>query len=176
MGFVITDRTKAYQFGMRKRSVSRYRRIRHKFSTEMDGLNSNYLSRVALAIEIPGYSQTGELPGCSGRNLVLSEALEFAGGQARFIVLRRVGCTASGPYGCVEGVNSNDVTIDADLDFVPVLNGRQVPPFFMFGTAEKWCEDILIADIVLLGTDCVNLTAVNNDQCVYAYDDAVAPS
>ena len=170
----ITDRDKAYQFGMRKRSAIRYRRKQYKFSTEMDGLNSNYLSCDGLGIEMPSYSQTGALLSFSGRSLVLSEDVEFASGT-HYITLRKPDGTASGPYVCTQGPASNEIVIASDLDFTPVINGRQEPPFYMFGTADSWCERVLIKDIKPVGTDRVNLTAINDDDRVYLYDEALAP-
>ncbi|WP_396586471.1 host specificity factor TipJ family phage tail protein [Bermanella sp. R86510] len=171
----ITDRTKAYQFGMRKRSAMRYRRKQHKFATEMDGLNSNYLSYDGLAIQSPSFSQTGELLSYEGNILVLSEPVEFSAGT-HYIALRKPDGTASGPYECVKGEQDSEVIISQSLDFNPVINGRQEPPFFMFGVASEWCERVLIQDIQPSGTDRVNLTAISDDPRVYAYDDAVAPN
>lgn len=171
----ITDRDKAYQFGMRKRSAIRYRRKQYKFATEMDGLNSNYLSYDGLGVEMPSYSQTGALLSFNGRSLVLSEDVEFASGT-HYITLRKPDGTASGPYVCTKGAASNEVVIASDLDFTPVINGRQEPPFYMFGTADSWCERVLIKDIKPIGTDRVNLTAINDDDRVYLYDDALAPN
>ena len=173
--FGITDRTKAYQYGMRKRSAMRYRRKQHKFATEMDGLNSNYLSYDGLGIESPSFSQTGELIAFNGRTLTLSEDVEFGTGT-HYIALRKANGTASGPYVCTQGAASNEVILASDLDFVPVINGRQEPPFYMFGVASEWCERVLIQKIEPSGTDRVNITAINDDDRVYAYDDAVAPS
>lgn len=173
--FGITDRTKAYQYGMRKRSAMRYRRKQHKFATEMDGLNSNYLSYDGLGIESPSFSQTGELIAFNGRTLTLSEDVEFGTGT-HYIALRKANGTASGPYVCTQGAASNEVILASDLDFVPVINGRQDPPFYMFGIAAEWCERVLIQKIEPSGTDRVNITAINDDDRVYAYDDAVAPS
>lgn len=171
----ITDRTKAYQFGMRKRSAIRYRRKQHKFATEMDGLNSNYLSYDGLAIQSPSFSQTGELLSYENNKLVLSEPVIFSAGT-HYIALRKPDGTASGPYECVKGDQDNEVIISQSLDFNPVMNGRQEPPFFMFGVASEWCERVLIQDIQPSGTDRVNLTAISDDPRVYAYDDAVAPN
>lgn len=170
----ITDRDKAYQFGMRKRSAIRYRRKQYKFATEMDGLNSNYLSYDGLGVEMPSYSQTGSLLSFSGRSLVLSEDVAFESGT-HYITLRKPDGTASGPYVCIQGSASNEVVVASDLDFTPVINGRQEPPLYMFGTADSWCERVLIKDIKPIGTDRVNLTAVNDDDRVYLYDDALAP-
>ena len=173
--FGITDRDKVYQFGMRKRSAIRYRRKQYKFATEMDGLNSNYLSLDGLGVEMPSFSQTGELLAFSGRTLTLSEDVTFAAGT-HYIALRKPDGTASGPYVCTQGTASNVVEIATDLDFTPVINGRQEPPFYMFGVASEWCERVLIQKIEPSGTDRVNITAINDDDRVYAYDEALAPA
>lgn len=174
--FGITDRNKAYQFGMRKRSEKRYRRVIHKFSTEMDGLNSSYLSYDGIAVEIPHYGKTGEVVGQQGNSLYLSEPVEFATG-AHYILVRKPTGHASGPWRVVQGADEYEVVItDGPLDFTPVFNGSQERPAFTFGNAEEICERVLIKDIKPTGTDRVALTAVNDDDRVYLYDDALAPS
>ena len=174
--FGITDRNKAYQFGMRKRSEKRYRRVIHKFSTEMDGLNSSYLSYDGIAVEIPHYGKTGEVIGQQGNSLYLSEPVEFATG-AHYILVRKPTGHASGPWQVVQGADEYEVVItDGPLDFTPVFNGSQERPAFTFGNAEEICERVLIKDIKPTGTDRVALTAVNDDDRVYLYDDALAPS
>ncbi len=173
--FGITDRNKAYQFGMRKRSEKRYRRVIHKFSTEMDGLNSSYLSYDGIAVEIPHYGKTGEVVGQQGDSLFLSEPVEFAIG-AHYILVRKPTGHASGPWQVVQGADEYEVVItDGPLDFTPVFNGSQERPAFTFGNAEEICERVLIKDIKPTGTDRVALTAVNDDDRVYLYDDALAP-
>lgn len=171
----ITNRTKAYQFGMRKRSALRYRRKRHTWATEMDGLNSNYLSYDALGIDIPGYSQTGRVEGINGRSIKVNQDLEWVVG-VNYLGLRNPEGLLSGPYVCTKGNDVSTVIIDADLDFIPVMDGTQEPPLFMFGSDRQWCERILITDIKPSGSERVQLKAVNDDDRVYLYDDAEAPN
>jgi len=170
--FGITDKTKAYQFGMRKRAVSRYRRVRHSFSTEMDALNSRYLSFDALGIDMPGYSQTGRVEAVQGRTLYLNQDLEWGEGVHN-VGVRRPDGTLSGPYQCWPGGDSNIVVIDKDLDFTPVFNGSHEPPYFMFGESEKWCLPVLVKEIKPQGAEKVRVLAYEYSDDVYQFDNAV---
>lgn len=170
--FGITDKTKAYQFGMRKRATQKHRRIRHSFSTEMDALNSRYMSYDALGIDMPGYSQTGRIESVSGRALQLNQDLEWGAG-VHYIGIRRPNGTLSGPYQCTAGASADSVVINADLDFVPVFNGSHEPPYFMFGEVDEWCIPVLVTEIKPIGTDKVKVMAFEYSDDVYKYDDAV---
>jgi hypothetical protein len=68
-----------------------------------------------------------------------------------------------------------EISIAIDLDKA-AINSRQEFLVYMFGTADSWCERVLIKGIKPIGTDRVNLTAVNDDERVYYYDDALAPN
>jgi hypothetical protein len=170
--FGVTGKTAAYRFGMRHRSVQKYRRIRHHFSTEMDALNSRYMSYDALGIDMPGYSQTGQVESVAWRTLQLNQDLEWGGGTY-YIGIRRPDGTLSGPYTCSEGADSDKVVINVDLDFEPVFDGGHEPPYFMFGKADEWCIPVLVTDIKPSGTDKVKVTAFEYSEDVYLYDDAV---
>ena len=54
----VTTRDKAYQLGMRQRSIQFHRRKKYSFSTEMDALNSEYWSTAMLGDDIPSYAQS----------------------------------------------------------------------------------------------------------------------
>lgn len=172
----ITDRAAAYRFGMRRRAKQVHRRVRHHFSTELDALNSRYMSYDALGINMPGYSQTGRVDAVDGRTLLLNQDLEWGDlAVTHHIGIRRPDGTLSGPYECSPGASSDSVVINADLDFVPVFNGSHEPPYFMFGEADEWCQPILVTDIKPSG-DTVKVTAFEYSADVYAYDDSVPPS
>lgn len=173
--FGITNKDKAWQYGMRDRRILRYRRKQYTFTTEMDGLNSSYLSYDALGSDIPGYSQTGRVTAVNGRLITLNQPLEWTLNAAHFIALRRPNGTLSGPYSCTKGDAPTQVLLGADIDFTPDLTGNQEPPLFQFGSAERWTLPVLITDIKVNGTDRVKLTAVNYDARVYADDDNLAP-
>lgn len=172
--FGITDRTKAWRYGMRQRRAERYRRTSYSLKTEMDALNSRYMSYVALADDIPGYAQSGRVDAVSGRNIRLDAVVEWGSGT-HHLALRKPNGTLSGPYVATAGEGAYTVVIDADLDFAPVLDGSMEPPLWMFGEAERWCYPALVTEIKPSGTDNVSVMAVNYDDRVYADDDN-APS
>ncbi len=159
---------------MRKRREIRYRRTKYNFTTEMDALNSSYLSYDALADDIPGYSQTGKMIAAKGREIVLSDPVEWGIGT-HYISFRKPDGTLSGAYVCTIGNASNSVLLNADLDFVPDCSGKIELPLFQFGEANRWCLPALITDIKPSGTDKVSVTAVNYDYRVYADDDNSPP-
>lgn len=173
--FGITNRDKAYQYGMRKRRTRRYRRTRFDFKTEMDALNSRYMDYCALADEIPGYEQTGRVEYMVGRTVFVDAELEWQEGEQHVIALRKPDGKLSGPYQASIGSQVNEVIIDRGIDFFPVFDGSMEPPLFMFGTADKWCNLVLITDIKPSSIDKVSVTAVLDDVRVYADDDTPAP-
>lgn len=173
--FGITNRDKAYQYGMRKRRTRRYRRTRFDFKTEMDALNSRYMDYCALADEIPGYEQTGRVEYMVGRTVFVDAELEWKEGEQHVIALRKPDGKLSGPYQASIGSQVNEVIIDRDIDFIPAFDGSMEPPLFMFGTADKWCNLVLITDIKPSSIDKVSVTAVLDDVRVYADDDTPAP-
>lgn len=167
----ITNKTKAWQFGMRQRRIMRYRRTQYTFKTEMDALNSRYMSYCALADDIPGYSQTGRLEhAASTHYLTVDQPLTWGSGT-HYFALRKPNGTLSGPYIVTAGLDEYSVSTEHPIDFTPLLDGSQEPPLFMFGTAERWCYPALITDISPQGTDKVSVKAVNYDERVYADDD-----
>ncbi|WP_350635630.1 host specificity factor TipJ family phage tail protein [Pseudoalteromonas sp. GW168-MNA-CIBAN-0100] len=174
--FGITDKDKAYQFGMRKRRIRRYRRTQFDFKTEMDALNSRYMDYCALADDIPGYEQTGRVEYAVGRTIFTDAELEWQDGEQHILALRKPDGKLSGPY-VASKVNGsvNAVVIDKDLDFVPVLDGSMEPPLFMFGITNRWCNAVLITDIKPSSIDKVGVTALLDDVRVYEDDDTPAP-
>jgi len=172
--FGITDKDKAWRLGMYKRRMRRYRRIQYSFKTEMDALNSRYLSYCALADDIPGYSQTGKVEAAEGNVLYLDQPLEWQTGT-HYLAIRKPDGTLSGLYTAAVGSDAYQVILDRPLDFTPVLDGIQESPLFMFGVAERWSLPALITDISPSGTDKVSVKGVNYDERVYADYDNNAP-
>jgi len=170
--FGITDETKAWRFGMYKRRLRRFRRTQYSFKTEMDALNSRYLSYCALADDIPGYSQTGKVTFSDGPILYLDQPLDWGEGT-HYLAVRRPDGTLSGLYTATPTSDQSIVLLDKDLDFSPDYDGGQELPLFMFGQAERWSLPALVTDISPSGTDQVSVKAVNYDDRIYAdYDNA----
>lgn len=177
--FGITDHQQAWTFGMRERRLARYARTQYKWGTEMDGFNSRYLSYVALADDVPGYSQSGQLydwrPLPGGAWLKLDADIKWETGKTHYLALRKPDGQLSGPYQAIKLTGLDELQIVGELDFTPDFSGRQELPLWQFGTSESWTFPALVTSVKPSGTDKVNLTARNYDDRVYIDDNSVAP-
>lgn len=171
----ITDPTKAWQFGMRKRRIIRYRRTEYTFETEMDALNSSYLSYDSLGDDIPGFSQTGRVDAVYGRILELNQPVEFTEGT-HFIAVRKPDGTLDGPHVCTMGQHSQQVILENKLGFIADTSGRIEPPLYQFGIAERFNHAVLIHDVTPAGSDSVKVKAWEYDSRVYLDDDNSPPA
>lgn len=177
----ITDRNKAYQYGMRRRRVHEYRRDMFTFSTPGDALNSRYLSYCAVCADVPGYfGQSAILTGFqqSGDGYVMrsSEPLDWSAGGAHVIALRRPDGTVSGPY-YASRIDDYRFFIIGSVDFVPDLswNNNIDPPHLLFGAIQTWAYKILVTSVSPRGTTSAAVEAVGYDERVYLDDDSLAP-
>ena len=98
----VTDRTRAWRNGMRRRMVQLYRRWDNAWSTGLDALNSDYLGYCAVVNDVPGYGQSAVLLGFEaiGGGLVqleFSEPLDWSSADPHVVALRRPDGTLSGP-------------------------------------------------------------------------------
>ena len=177
--FGVTSYQKAWQFGMRERRLARYVRDEYSWGTEMDGFNSKYMDFVAVADDVPGYSQNGRLLGIelAGVNTVLTldQPVEWQQGQPHVIALRKPDGRLDGPYTAYAMLAADQVRITKPLSFTPDLSGRMEPPLWQFGTTNNWCFPAKITNIKPSGTDKVSMTARNYDERCYRDDNSTAP-
>jgi len=173
----VTDRTRAWRIGMRIRREMRYRRWTYGLETELDALNSGYLSYVPLVDDIPGYGQSAILHSitASGGDALIrvSEPLVWTEGESHVVAYRRPDGTVAGPFAAAPGPDDYSVIADVPTPW-PVISLSQEPPHVYFGTTERWAFPALITDISP-GDGRVSVTAVNYDPRVYA-DDNNAPA
>lgn len=174
----VTDRTRAWRIGMRRRRQQVYQRKRYSFSTELDALNSGYLDYALLGDSTPGYGQSAMLKGYaqlgSQHMLVSSERLNWSAGGEHWVALRRRDGSASGPY-IATRIDDYRMTIPT-LDFVPILDSAMDAPVLQFGPKAKFCYPALIKEVNPSGTVSCNVTAVNYDARVYLDDDNFPPA
>lgn len=174
----VTSRDKAWQIGMRQRRATKYRRYVYSFSTELDALNSRYLSYTALGDDVPGYNQSAILeafaPVGSDTLLVSSEPFNWSEPGVHMAGIRRKDGTLSGPYVATR-VDDYRFTITG-LDFTPDVSWDVEPPHIIFGQVARWSYPALITEISPSGRSGVNVKAINYDVRVYADDDGVAPN
>lgn len=173
----VTDETRAWRIGMRKRRAQRYRRWGYTFNTELDAMNSGYLSYVPLLDDVPGYGQSAILEDYAviGAGAVLrsSEPLDWSAGGAHVVGLRRPDGTLSGPFTATR-IDDYRLTIPTHPDFVPDLSWTIEPPHIYFGPLIRWNYPALITEVSPSGNGC-NVTAINYDVRVYADDDNSPP-
>ncbi|MCK8687963.1 host specificity factor TipJ family phage tail protein, partial [Pseudomonas umsongensis] len=171
----VTNRDKAWRIGRRMRRAQIYRNKSYNFSTELDALNSGYLSYDAVADDIPGYGTTAILEdftsGVGPVILTSSEDFTWKSGASHVVALRRPDGTLSGPW-AASRVDDFRLAIPA-LDFEPDLSWDIEPPHLLFGESTRWCYPVLITSIDP-GDHSADVEAVNYDPRVYADDDKFA--
>ncbi len=169
----VLDRTRAWRIGMRHRRMQKYRRKIYKFATELDALNSSYMSFCAVGDDVPGYSQSAILlsftPITGAVLLQSSEAFTWATGQSHVVGIRKPDGTLSGPYSATR--ISEKVLSIPSIDFTPDTTWDIEPPHLIFGTTTRWSYPVLISSISHNGESKVDVEAVNYDARIYADDD-----
>ncbi|MFJ7787735.1 host specificity factor TipJ family phage tail protein [Pseudomonas sp. NPDC096925] len=172
----VTDRDRAWRYGMRQRRAQVYQNKSYSWSTELSALNSGYLSYDAVADDIPGYAQSGIMTGfTAGEGPVIiesSEAFVWSEGQAHVLAVRRPDGSISGPW-VASRIDDYRIAIQS-IDFVPDLSHQIEPPHLLFGISTRWCYPVLVTSIEP-GDYSAEMEAINYDVRVYADDDNFAP-
>lgn len=171
-------RTQAWQIGMREARRLRYQRWEYSFGTEMDALNSEYGSYVALFDDLIGRGQSALLrhiaPHEGGAELHVTEPLRWIEGKSHVVAYRRPDGSFAGPWAATKGYDEYSVIADIPTPWPEVTLKQELPHIF-FGQADKFEFPALITDIKPQGTDRATVTAVNYDARIYA-DDNNEPS
>lgn len=172
----VTSRVKAYQIGMRRRRVQRYRPDTFSFATEADALVSRYLSYCAVADDVSGYPQSAllmafELLASGPVLLTSSEPLDWSAGGAHGVMLRRPNGSVAGIYPATR-VDDYSVTVPS-LNFVPDVSWEIEPPHLLFGQLDRICYPVLITSVAPNGLASAQVEAVGYDARVYLDDDSL---
>ena len=187
----VTDRTRAFRFGMYQRSVDRYENSQTRFQTGLEGVLATYGDLVRVSSDVPRWGQSGYIKsiiysGSPAVGFVCSEPLQWTdGGNHVFSTRDRFGKVLQ--Y-VVTGTNvaatANEVYFGSGLPDaglaqpdIGIAAGQenQEPPPFSFGklTPGKLCRVVGIAPS---GSETVGMTCVVNDDRRFAYDNStVAP-
>lgn len=177
----VTNRTRAWRLGMRRRASQVYRNKNYSFNTELDALNSSYGDYVALGDAVIGYGQSAYMTSfmTSGAVYLIGTSEKFdwsASGTFKMSIRRKDGSIA-GPYDATrvsdKVVSISKTAFDTDpKTFTPDLSGVMEPPFLRFGPSPNWSYPALITEVSPSGTQGCKVTAINYDPRVYAYDNA----
>jgi len=173
------DRTRAWRIGMRRRRVLRYRNREYSFSTEMDALNSRYLSYVPLIDDDSEYSQSAILTHISTHEeralLRVTEPLNWQEGANHVVAYRNLEGMLVGPFTATPGPDEYSLFAEIPQPY-PVITLKHEPPHVYFGTTTQWSFPALITGVTPQGLDAVNVTAENDHPAVYDDDDASPPA
>jgi len=170
----ITSRTRAWRLGMRQRMAHKYRRWSYRWSTELDALNSGFMSFCHVADDVPGYGQSALMLGYYDGIIESSEPFDWSAGGAHVVGIRRPDGTLSGPYAATR-IDDYRLSITG-LDFEPDTSWSIEPPHLLFGPVNRWSYPALVTSISPSGTDGASVEAVNYAPEVYAYDNATPPA
>lgn len=165
----VTSRTKAWRIGMRQRRSQKYRRWGYQWATELDALNSRYLSYCAVGDDVPGYGQSAIMLSYDNGIIQSSEPFDWSAGGAHVVGIRRPDGTLSGPYPATQ-IDECHLSITG-LDFEPDTSWSIEPPHLLFGPLNRWSYPVLITGISPSGTEGASVEAINYDVRVYADDD-----
>lgn len=170
----VTSRTRAWRIGMRQARQQRYRNWEYSFETEMDALNSEYLSYVPLFDDIPGYGQSALLehvtPAGSNAILRVTEPVRWEEGQSHVVAYRKPDGTLAGPWAATPGADEFSIVAPIPAAERPSVSLKLELPHVYVGTVENWCFPALITEINPRGTERASVSAVNYSDAVYADD------
>lgn len=174
----VTTRDKAYQLGMRQRSIQAYRRKKYSFSTEMDALNSEYWSTAILGDDIPSYAQSAIMwsiaaQGTGQALIQSSEMFTWQDGASHVVSWRKANGKIAGPFPCTK-VSDFYLLATIGSEPLPTINGTQEPPHLLFGTSTEYGYPAIVTKVAPSGRFDIAVEAVNYSANVYAYDDAAA--
>lgn len=174
----VTTRDKAYQLGMRQRSIQFHRRKKYSFSTEMDALNSEYWSTAILGDDIPSYAQSGimwsvQAQGTNKALIQSSEMFTWQDGASHVVSWRKANGKMAGPFPCTK-VNDFYLLATIGSEPLPTINGTQEPPHLLFGTSTEYGYPAIVTKVAPSGKFDIAVEAVNYNANVYTYDDASA--
>lgn len=170
----ITSRTRAWRLGMRQRMAHKYRRWAYRWATELDALNSGFMSFCHVADDVPGYGQSALMLSYDSGIIESSEPLDWSAGGAHVVGIRRPDGTLSGPYAATR-IDDYRLSVTG-LDFEPDTSWSIEPPHLLFGPVNRWSYPALITSINPSGTDGASVEAVNYAPEVYTYDNATPPA
>jgi len=171
----IINRTRAWRLGMRQRMAHKHRRWAYRWGTELDALNSGFMSFCRVADDVPGYGQSAIMLSYEGGLIESSDPFDWSAGGAHVVGIRRPDGTMAGPFTATR-IDDYRLSITDQLDFTPDTSWSTEPPHLLFGPLNRWSYPVLITSISPQGTTGASVDAVNYDVRVYQYDDSPAPA
>ena len=173
-----TNRDRAWRIGMRRRRELKYRIWNYQFGTEMDALNSRYLSYVPLIDDIVGYGKSSilvSITSSGGKTLLqVTEPMMWELGAQHVVAYRKPDGKLAGPFPATPGPTPFHILAPIPAPW-PVVTLKHEPPHVYFGPQDKWTFPALVTGVTPSGRDAVSVSATNYSELVYVDDDNFAP-
>lgn len=175
----VTDRTRAWRIGMRARWEQEYRRKSYSFRTELDGLNSRYLSYIPILNDLRDYGQSALVMSASystnGTLIKVGEPLDTEINEVYSVAIRDERGFMQGPYPVQQVIDKYTIVVDMPASKVPSVSLKQEQPNIFFGKPERLCYSALVKTITPQEGIHARIEAVNYDVRVYQSDNDFPP-
>jgi hypothetical protein len=175
----ITDRTKAWQYGMYLAAQNKYNNEIIKFETDIEGFFPNPMDFISVTHPMLTTSQSGYIQKVDGAIIYLSEPIAFNGYETGLISFKNLDGTCTPYYICRPCVNQYCVeliefdTATDNYTAFPFLSQEDEPlteeTTFTFGVTES-SMICIVRGISASGTNGANVEAVNHNPLVYCLD------
>lgn len=171
----VVSKTRAWRIGMRRAWEIIYSRWSYLFTTELDALNSNYGSYIALVPDIPDYGQSmlALSASRSGGNVTIgvSEKLPVPNGPAS-VAWRDTQGKLVGPFVAIRLDDYRVTATGVGSEYsLPNTSLKLEPAHVYFGSTTSWVMPAIVKKISPAANNTVNVQAVNYDARVYQDDD-----
>lgn len=169
----ITDETRAWRYGMRKRNRDRFKPANISFSTEMDALNSSYGDLIAVVSDMFPQQYGMMIDFDSGTNIAtLDFEPDFSAGGSFNIAVRDL----NGKYDIVTATEiAGDQVQIQPLSFTPIFDGSVDLPLVSFGNTDEFVKLGIVRGISPISETQVSVSCEEYLTEVYQDDDN-APS
>jgi hypothetical protein len=160
---------KAFRMAARERRRLRAKPSTYTFTTEMDGLNSNYGDPIAIASDIFG-GQYGLVSDVSGSVVTLDFEPEVGADVATF---RNPEGTKSSTHSITLGPGSNEITLvsPSTPDFTLITDENQQANLATIGSSDNYIKRAIVKRLEPTSDNEVQVTAEEYVADIYADDD-----
>lgn len=174
--FGVIGREQAWREGRYTAAANRYRRQVITFTTEMEGFIPSLGDLIAISHDRMRRSTSGDVVAYDdlSQTMTLTEPVAFGGG-AHYVALRRRDGSYSGPWLVTAGTETNQVVLDAALDFTPDTGTSRERTSFVFGEGEAHTRLARVSGIRPRSLLTVEISAVNEDAAVHTADTGTVP-
>lgn len=187
----VTDRDKAYRWGMYHRAVEVYHKDSITFETGLEGGTAKAGDLIAIRHDLLSASEDylqeesgrlapnafGTASGGTVSTILLPFEPTFIPGEIHRIAIRDRWGLIRGPYVChPDGSNSRKVVLDVllELSDINVAEGNEQPTFW-FGLSGSEYTLCKILKLEASGLHRIKVTAVPYDDRIYSFDTLTAP-